>query len=156
MNLIREASRFLKQSRTGLQRRRWIREPLTILRLEWRGGYVECDWLMRSEKTASGKPANQHSEQAFQDALDLRDLVFEFFPAVMQAQLKMFRATADHRLELVMSGEVQRLEPTSPKVLPLALRARRAGFQFELADGILISPSSGSHRMPAKAPSQGI
>lgn len=152
MNLIREAAQFLKQARKSLRRDANTREPLTILRVEWEGGIVRCDWLMRSANVAGGSLSEhqalvRQSEQSLQDALDLSELIFDSFPAVMQAQLKMFRADRSHCLTLMMSGSVHRMESAlqsaSLKAMPLALQARKAGLQFELADGVLIGPLSG-------------
>ena len=145
MSLIREAAQFLKQARASLRRDEATREPLTILRLEWSGGVVTCDWLMRSvnftrERLPEAEAQALLSEQSFQDALALRDLIFEEFPAVMQARLKMYRADPQHQLELIMLGNVQRLESPLPKGLTTAQRAQKAGLQFELVNGVLGKP----------------
>lgn len=145
MNLIREASRFVKQSRTGLRQGKWTREPLSILRLEWRGGYVECDWLMRppdpwDHDLSAPKALEQQTLQAFRDALALRDLIFESFSAAMEGQLKMFRANQDHQLELLMLGKVSRLNQYTNRAPSLAMRAKLSGFHFVLSNGVLEGP----------------
>jgi hypothetical protein len=73
--------------------------------------------------------------QALQDALTLRDVVFKSFPAVMTAELRMFRADALHRLELAMTGNVSRSNEKFERVASVAMRARLCGFNFTLEQG---------------------
>lgn len=145
MNLIREAAEFVKKSCLSFRRGDFTREPLTILRLEWRKGNVECDWLMRAlDPWDSGLPEQRILErqtlQAFRDALDLRALIFDSFSAAMEAQLRMYRADRDHRLELLMIGRTSRLNQCSDRVPSLAMRAKLSGFQFVLTNGVFEGP----------------
>jgi len=145
MKLIHEAAQFLKLARKSLRRGEATREPLTILRFEWRGDTVECDWLIRAaslaERERTVQPAVEpQTQQAFRDALDLRQLVFESFPAVMQARLRMFRSNRNHQLELLMVGQVNRLDQSFEREPLLMTRARLSGFQFVLSDGVFVGP----------------
>jgi hypothetical protein len=145
MNLIREAAAFVKQSRTRLCQGEYTRAPLTILRLEWRGDSVECDWLIRPpdvwDRDLPERKALEHQTlQAFRDALALRDMVFNSFSAVLEARLRMYRADDNHQLELLMIGKTTRLDRYSERVASLAMRAKLSGFQFVVTNGVLEGP----------------
>jgi hypothetical protein len=98
---------------------------------------VECDWLMRPpDPWDKDLPAHLATEnqtlQALRDALSLREVIFESFPAVINAELRMFRADGEHRLELVMTGKVNRFNDPFERVASLAMRAKLCGFDFRL------------------------
>ena len=75
--------------------------------------------------------------QALRDALRLRNIVFESFPRVDNAELRMFRIGADNLPELVMSGSVVRTNEVFERVASIAMRARLCGFRFTQGDGSL-------------------
>jgi hypothetical protein len=142
MKQLLDAAEFLSRVRRRLRFGALSREPLTLLRFEWKGDWVECDWLMRAaDPWDRDLPAHLALEnqtlQALRDALTLREIVFKSFPAVTNATLRMFRADSDHRLELVMTGEVSRSNETFERVASLAMRARLCGFHFNLEEGAL-------------------
>ncbi|HUX45855.1 MAG TPA: hypothetical protein VMV57_13985 [Terracidiphilus sp.] len=125
------------------------REPLQLLRLEWKVELLECDWLMRpADPFDSELPrhlVDEHqTQQALRDALSLRDVVFKSFPGVNTAELRMFRTGADERPELMMTGSVNRTNEALARVPSVAMRARLCGFNFNLAQGVLerMSPVS--------------
>ena len=68
--------------------------------------------------------------QALRDALSLREVVFKSFPAVVNADLRMFRADDEHRLELVMRGSTSRSNEALYRVASVAMRAKLCGFHF--------------------------
>lgn len=145
MNVIRDTANFVKQTRKGAGRGELSREPLTILRIEWRGDLVGCDWLMRSidpwDKDLPEQLAReQQTVQSLRDGLNLRELIFKSFPAVMSADLRMYRADRNHQLELMMIGKLNRLDQTFHRVSSLAMRAKLCGFQFQLSNGVLDGP----------------
>ncbi|MGC1461977.1 MAG: hypothetical protein WA802_07235 [Terracidiphilus sp.] len=149
MKELLDAADFLNRARRRLRFGALSREPLTLLRFEWRGDSVECDWLMRpADQWDKDLPPHLTGEnqalQALRDALTLREVVFKSFPAVVTATLRMFRADADHRLELVMTGNVNRSNEAFERVASLAMRARLCGFRFNLEEGALerIAPAS--------------
>lgn len=118
------------------------REPLLLLRVEWKGDWVECDWLMRPpDQWDKDLPAHLAEEnqtlQALRDALSLRQVIFESFPAVINAKLRVFRADGEHRLELVMTGKVSRDNDVFERVASLAMRAKLCGFHFMLNAGVM-------------------
>lgn len=145
--LIRQAADFLHAVQRQMRKGEATRDPLTMLRFEWKGDTVECDWLMRNT-TSEQDPAAElaHStEQGFRDALALRSLVFASFSAVMQARLRMFRSTPNHRLELLLTGTVNRLNPPYDHIPSLATRAHMMGFEFLLHEGFFAALSAGEN-----------
>lgn len=142
MRELKYASDFLNLVRKNLCSGASFMEPLTLLRFEWKGDLVECDWLMRPpDPWDNDLPAHLSKEnqtlQSLRDGLNLRDTVFESFPAVIRAYLRMFRSDANHRLELVMTGSVNRDNDTFHRVASLAMRARLCGFHFTVEQGVL-------------------
>lgn len=142
MRELQDAADFLSKARRRLRFGALSREPLLLLRFEWKGDSVDCDWLMRpADRWDKNLPLPLAREnqtlQALRDALSLRELVFKSFPAVTNAELRMFRADADRRLELVMRGRVNRSNNAIERVSSVAMRARLCGFQFTLAEGVL-------------------
>lgn len=140
MKIIRESAEFLKRVRRKLRFGAISREPLLLLRFEWKGDSIECDWLMRQADSWDRElPVHLAREnqtlQALRDALGLREVIFGSFPAVVTAELRMFRADAAHRLELVMTGSVSRSNETFERVASIAMRARLCGFHFTLVEG---------------------
>lgn len=116
------------------------REPATILRLEWRGDIVECDWLMRPadpwDVHLSPYVARENrTSQALRDALVLRSMIFRGFANAERAELRMFRFDGEGQLELMMSGSVARSDQGYERVPSMAMRAKLCGFQFTLAHG---------------------
>lgn len=133
-------ARFMKQARGILRNGELSRQPVTLIRLEWKPQRVECDWLMRpSDPWDAFIPAHRAREnetsQALKDALTLRNMIFKAFPAVDMADLRMFRLDADQQLELMMTGSIARNEQFYERVPSMAMRAKLCGFQFTLAHG---------------------
>jgi hypothetical protein len=144
MNALLESSNFLSLTRRKMRCGEFSREPLTLLRFEWKDKAVECDWLMRpSDPWASHLPREMAREnqsmQALRDGLDLRDAIFRCFPGVESACLRMFRVDACRRLELVMTGNISRTNEVLHPVPSVAMRAKLCGFNFTLAEGDLKS-----------------
>lgn len=149
MRPLFETAKFLRQTRKRMRSGDLSREPLLLLRVEWKGDSVECDWLMRPvdpwDKYLPPHLARENQTlQSLRDALQLREIVFRCFPAVSIAHLRMFRPDEDHRLELVMTGSVTRANEILHRVASLAMRARLCGFNFNMNDGALggVSPLS--------------
>ena len=142
MKDLLDAAEFLNKVRRKLRFGAFSREPLLLLRFEWRGDSVECDWLMRpADQWDKDLPAHLAREnqtlQALRDALSLREVIFKSFPAVITAELRMFRPDPLHRLELVMTGSVSRSNETFERVASIAMRARLFGFHFNVEQGEL-------------------
>jgi hypothetical protein len=142
MKNLLDAADFLRRARRKMRYGEFSREPLELLRLEWKGNALECDWLMRPvDRWDVDLPARVVEEnrtlQALRDALRLRNIVFESFPRVDNAELRMFRIGADNLPELVMSGSVVRTNEIFERVASIAMRARLCGFRFTQGDGSL-------------------
>jgi hypothetical protein len=140
MRELLHAADFLVRVRRKLRFGALSREPLLLLRFEWKGDSVECDWLMRPpDQWDKDLPAHLAKEnqslQALRDALSLREVIFDSFPAVINAELRMFRADGEHRLELMMTGRVNRFNDVFERVASVAMRARLCGFHFNLNAG---------------------
>jgi hypothetical protein len=147
MTELMGVSDFLGKVRRRLRFGEFSRLPVRLLRLEWRGNMVECDWLMRPadpwDREIPPTLAEEHlTLQALRDAMSLRDIVFASFPAVTSADLRMFRPDADHQLALVMTGTVNRSNEVLRRVASVAMRARLCGFHFTLDRGALESLST--------------
>lgn len=144
MSVLVETSNFLGLTRRKMRCGELSREPLTLLRFEWKDDSVECDWLMRSNDPWDNYlplhlARENQSLQALRDALDLRESIFRSFSAVEYACLRMFRANPDGRLELVMTGNVSRIHEVLHRVTSVAMRAKLCGFNFTLEKGDLKS-----------------
>lgn len=142
MKNLLDAADFLRRARRKMRYGEFSREPLELLRLEWKGNALECDWLIRPpDRWDVNLPTRVIEEnqtlQALRDALRLRNIVFESFPRVDNAELRMFRVGADDLPELVMSGSVVRTNEVFERVASIAMRARMCGFRFTQSDGSL-------------------
>lgn len=142
MRVLIDIGRFLRRARRQLKSGELSREPLELLRLEWRDEVVECDWLMRLadpwDKYVPTQVATENETlQALRDALKLRAIIFRSFPTVGIAHLRMFRAEKDHQLELVMTGSVNRWDEEFYRVPSVMMRAKMCGFRFTLAEGAM-------------------
>lgn len=144
MSVLLETSNFVSQTRRKLRFGELSREPLRLLRLEWKDDSVECDWMMRaSDPWDSYLPPllarENQTLQALRDALELRESIFRCFPAVEHACLRLFRADQDGRLEMVMKGSVCRANEVLYRIASVAMRAKLCGFDFTIAEGDLKS-----------------
>ena len=142
MTELMETADFLCLARRRMRYGALSREPLRLLRLEWRETVVECDWLMRApdpwDKFLPQHLARKHQTlQALRDALSLRDMVFATFRHVSQADLRMLQMESGKPLELMMSGTVHRANEIMQRVPSVAMRAKLCGFEFSLAEGVL-------------------
>lgn len=142
MKVLTDFSSFLRLARRHARSGELSREPLVLLRVEWKGDSVECDWLMRPvdpwDRDLPEHLARENQTlQALRDALRLRDMIFRSFPAVATAHLRMFRPSQDHRLELVLAGWVNRTDEILHRVPSVVMRAKLCGFRFIIADGSL-------------------
>jgi len=142
MRGLTEIANFLRRSRTQLRSGELSREPMQLLRVEWKGDLIECDWLMRPvdpwDKYLPPELATENQTlQALRDALKLRAIILRSFPAVTLARLRMFRAGKNHQLELVMTGSVNRWDEEFHRVPSVIMRARMCGFHFTVAQGAM-------------------
>jgi hypothetical protein len=144
MKELLQAAELLRRTRRRLRQGEYSREPLQLLRIEWKKNSVDCDWLMRApdpwDVDLPKHVARQNqTHQALKDALGLRDAIFDSFPSVTSADLRMYRADAEQELELVMTGTVTRSNEVLQRVASVVMRARLCGFNFNLGSGGLES-----------------
>jgi len=142
MKVLTDVAKFLRRAKRHLRTGELSREPLKLLRVEWKGDLVECDWLMRPvdpwDKYLPPRLATENQTlQSLRDALTLRAVILHSFPAVTQAHLRMFRADEDHHLELVVTGSVNRWDEEFHRVPSVMMRAKMCGFRFTVAEGTL-------------------
>ncbi|MGA3133327.1 MAG: hypothetical protein ABSD59_21210 [Terracidiphilus sp.] len=142
MRVLAEIAKFLRRTRRQLRSGELSREPLQLLRVEWKGDLLECDWLMRPvdpwDKYLPQELATENQTlQALRDALTLRAIILRSFPAVCLAQLRVFRADKSHRLELVMTGSVTRWDEEFHRVPSVMMRAKMCGFRFSVTEGAM-------------------
>jgi len=142
MNQLCEIGNFIRRLRVQLRFGELSREPLRLLRLEWRDDTAICDWIARSpdkwDKDLT-RPMGEHyaSVQALEDAIAVRHLLFLTLPDVSTAQIRVYRQPADQPPELIITGMVTRNERVPPHDPSLAMRAKLYGFQFRLEEGKL-------------------
>ena len=133
------------------------RQPLRLLRLELREDCAECDWVSRpADQWDSELPprvAERHvSEQALQDAIAIRKLLFRALPDLRTAFVRAYRRSPEGAPELIITGTVTREQHPPLTVRSLTMRAKLFGLQFSLDDGVLenLQPEDFSALPPAE------
>jgi hypothetical protein len=134
-DLVREVRRRLRYGELS-------RAPLRLLRVEWREASAECDWIARTADAWDAdlkrlERERNESRQALADAIAVRHLIFDAFPAVDCALLRAFRQPAREPPEPILLGSVSREVPSVNRVSSLVMRAKLYGFCFSLEDGVL-------------------
>lgn len=135
-------SHFFCRLRTQLRFGELSRAPLKLLRLQLVPEMIECDWIARSQDRwdadLPSKVGQRHvSLQALRDAIDVRALLFQVFPDVEAACLRIYRDSPSKGREMIMTGHVQRNDNSARRVHSLAMRAKVLGFCFRLEDEVL-------------------
>ena len=118
------------------------RAPLKLLRLQIQGERAEVEWLARSsDEWDANLPwrvrEQNFSLQALQDAIALREMLFELLPDVHEAEFRAFRQSACEPPRMIIFGRVIREAPDVLRVTSPAMRAKLYGLQFQLHDGVL-------------------
>jgi len=142
MKPLWEAGDFLRRVRARMRFGKLSRAPLRLLRLEVRGEAAECEWLARPADIWAAtlpRPVRERdaSLQALQDAIAVREMLFDTLSEVRTADLRAFRQSAREPPELIIIGSATREEPSVSRVASPAMRAKLYGFRFRLDDGIL-------------------
>jgi len=130
--------------RVQLRFGRLSRAPLRLLRLEWRGDHVDCDWIARLHDEWDKALPRRLSEgnaalQALEDAIVVRELLFYALHDISSATFRVYRQLADEPAELIITGTVTRPEPLRWNIHSLAMRAKLCGFRFSLDEGRLVA-----------------
>jgi hypothetical protein len=151
MNVILETMEFFRDVRKQMRSGEFSRLPIRLQRFEVTSDRAECSWFMRpSDPWDVHLPAQLQKEhmtqQALQDALKIRELIFRGFTGVQHAELRMYRESEDNGHELMMTGTVLRETEVLPRVASVVMRAKLYGFRFSLDGGVLERVrSSGIH-----------
>ena len=79
MNPLWELADFVRQMRRQLRFGELSRAQLRMLRLEWRGDTLECEWIARpadpwDASLPAGVAERNQTVQALSDAMQIRDL----------------------------------------------------------------------------------
>src|SRR5207302_8919663 len=82
--------------RVQLRFGRLSRAPLRLLRLEWRGDHVGCDWIARLDDEWDKALPSRMSEgnaalQALEDAIVVRELLFYALHDISSATFRVYR-----------------------------------------------------------------
>jgi len=130
--------------RVQLRFGRLSRAPLRLLRLEWRGDHVDCDWIARlQDEWDRGLPRHvtdgQTALQALEDAIVVRDLLFYALHDISSATFRVYRQVGGEPAELIITGTVTKPEPLRWNIHSLVMRAKLCGFRFCLDDGKLVA-----------------
>jgi hypothetical protein len=135
---------FIRSFRALMRFGELSRAPLKLLRFQVQGDVAECEWLARSadpwDAHLPSEVGEQHvSEQALQDAIVIRELLFSTLPGVDTAALRIFRHSRSGEPELIITGVVARENQAMRYLFSLAMRAKLLGLQFLLENGILMA-----------------
>jgi hypothetical protein len=128
---------LITRLRVQLRFGRLSRSPLRLVRLEWRGHHVDCDWIARAQdEWDQALPRyigdSNASLQALEDAIIVRNVLFS------SATFRVYREGEDEPQELIITGTVTRPEPVRWNIQSLVMRAKLSGFQFRLDEGRLV------------------
>jgi hypothetical protein len=139
---ICEIGNFIRRLRTEARFGELSRAPLQLLRLEWRGDVVECDWMARAADPwdvdlPTIVAERNTSVQALEDAVSVRNLLFSTLPDLSSGVFRVYRESEGAPSILIIAGKVSRKERVPTGVRSLAMRAKLAGFRFWLTDGVL-------------------
>src|SRR5215468_8797302 len=96
----------VRRVRVQLRFGRLSRAPLQLLRLEWRGDHVDCDWFARPRDAwDQGLPSSvgdgNVSVQALEDAIHMRELLFYALNDISSATFRVYRHVEDGPPELI-------------------------------------------------------
>jgi len=158
MIVLRQIADFIRAIRIGRRFGEVSRAPLKLLRFQVQAERVELEWLARPsdmwDETLPRPIRDQNfSFQALQDAIALREMLFELLPEVNEAEFRAFRQSARGIPALIIFGTVNREAPDLLRVTSPAMRAKLYGFHFKLQEGILgplEMEESDLHRMISK------
>lgn len=143
---LSEIGDFVRRLRLQTRFGTLSRAPLCLLRLELRRNAAQCDWIARPPDPwdADLPPGIGHrnaSQQALEDAIAVREILFRSLPDLETAAVRVYRRVFDEALgltpELIIVGTLSKRERAPAAVRSLAMRAKLCGLRFWLDDGIL-------------------
>lgn len=139
---LSRASHFLRDIRFQLRYGELSRAPLKILRFQLVAETVECDWMARTpdpwDIDLSTGIQKQHALlQTLKDAMSIRVLLFDAFPDVESANVRVFRESANYTPETILIGYLHRGDPSARGEHSIIMRAKILGFHFRIeGDGL--------------------
>lgn len=139
---LRHISDFIRRVKIERRFGELSRSPLKLLRLQIQGERAEVEWLARtSDEWDAHLPWRVREEafslQALQDAIALREMVFDLLPDVHEAEFRAFRQSACEPPRMVIFGRVTREAPDVLRVASAAMRAKLYGLHFQMQEGVL-------------------
>jgi hypothetical protein len=142
MMALRQIADFLRGIRIGRRFGELSRSPLKLLRFQVLGDRAELEWLARpTDVWDAALPRTVREQnfsfQALQDAISLREMLFELLPDIYAAEFRAFRQSAAEAPKLIIFGTASREAPDALRVTSPAMRAKLYGFHFQLNDGVL-------------------
>lgn len=142
MRPILNTIEFFHAMRSQMRFGEFSRLPIRLHRFQVVADWAECEWFMRPADAWDAHlpewlQQEHRTEQALQDALKIRELIFRGFPEVQSASLRMYRKTEGTAPELMMIGDVERETGGIRRVASLLMQAQLYGFRFSLTGGAL-------------------
>ena len=142
MKPLWEAADFIRNLHRQLRFGELSRAQLKLLRLELRGDEAECEWMARPPDPWDAylpPDVGEHhaSQQALEDSLAVRNLLFYAIPSLSKALFRVYRQAEGEHTELIITGTVTREDQAAANVYSLAMRAQLCGLRFWLTDGVL-------------------
>jgi hypothetical protein len=145
-----DAGLFIRNLRVHLRFGELTRAPLRLLRFQVAESLVECDWVARSadpwdSDLPHGVGHRHASLQALQDAIEIRNLLFQCLPEANRAVLRGYRHSAHRGNELIIAGSSDRNDVPARSIRSVAMRAQMMGLRFSLENGVLNKISGEAH-----------
>jgi|ERR1041385_904532 hypothetical protein len=117
--------------------------PLQLLRLEWHGHHVDCDWVARLHEQWGKDLSKRLSDrdatlQTLEDAIIVREMLFYTLGEISTATFRVYRQAPEEPPELIITGTVTRPERVRWNVRSLVMQAKQCGFHFCLDNGKLV------------------
>jgi hypothetical protein len=142
MTKILQMGNFIRRVRSSMRLGEFSRERLNVMRIEVRNSEAACDWIARpADLWDVDLPrhvrARNYATQALQDALKMREILFDTFGGICAAKLRAYQRSDHNEPELVLTGTAYRNDEEPARIVATAMRARLLGFQFSLTDGAL-------------------
>jgi hypothetical protein len=144
VRLLTEIGLFFQAQKIQMRFGELSRAPLRMLRFELRGEAAECDWIARPGDRWDAHVPPRVAElnvtnQALNDVIAVRELLFAALPDVKTASLRVFRPSQSGEPDLIIVGTVTREQGRMRHIASLAMRAKLLGLHFWLEDGVLES-----------------
>lgn len=134
---LARASRFLHDVRFQLRYGELSRASLKMLRFQIVAEIVECDWMARMpdpwDVDLPRAIQQRHSLlQTLKDALSIRTLLFDAFPDMEIANVRVFRESVDYKPEMIMTGCLHRGDHSARGEHSIVMRTKILGYRFRL------------------------